>query len=216
MATQPAETRISWSSSKMAAKLRPERGSMDSHSHAYSLEALDRLCSSLCAILYDGGMPYRQATCVVASWIRPASRRRHYGLPLQTFKAAIQPRKHRRPQWRERDSSDPDAHARSHTHRTETAGQTQSPSNIPKYRTPGQHVTTLHSRAKAEHHTAAQAKTKQNPAGAGPTKRDSMQTTETTYPQWPNPRGHLPCRTSAHSTQETHTQHQQPSRAGIG
>ncbi|CAH2220556.1 Hypothetical predicted protein [Pelobates cultripes] len=163
----------------MAAKLRPERGNTGSHPHSHSQETFDRLCSSLCNILCDSGMSY------LRDWIRPVTRQRHYGLPLQTFKAAIQPRKHRRPQRRESDPSKAGACTRSYTHRSETATQPQSPSNIPKHRLPDQHVTTLPSRAKAEHHAAAQEKTKPNPAGAEPSPRESMAATETTYLTWP-------------------------------
>ncbi|CAH2322966.1 Hypothetical predicted protein [Pelobates cultripes] len=85
----------------MAAKRMPQKQNTQAQPTTDPLGNFDQLCVRLWSMLSERGMAYRWEVNLVATWIRPATRRRHYRHPLQTPRKTTRPYKHRRAQGRE-------------------------------------------------------------------------------------------------------------------
>ncbi|CAH2284637.1 Hypothetical predicted protein, partial [Pelobates cultripes] len=70
----------------MAAREGLEGEKSGTRPRTYPLKDLDRVFLSLCIALCVRVTSHKRATQTVASWLHPATRRCHFGLPLHTLK----------------------------------------------------------------------------------------------------------------------------------
>ncbi|CAH2312878.1 Hypothetical predicted protein [Pelobates cultripes] len=85
----------------MAAQRGPQERSTYDQPSTHPLGEFDQLCESLWTMLRERGMAYRRAAKLVATWIRPVTRRCHYRHPPQASVKAARLRKHRHSHGRE-------------------------------------------------------------------------------------------------------------------
>ncbi|CAH2329994.1 Hypothetical predicted protein, partial [Pelobates cultripes] len=78
----------------MAAQRGPNEQSTCAQPATYFLGALDQICASFWATLQSRGMTLQLAVKTVASWVRPATRRRYYRCLPQAPRTAIRRRRY--------------------------------------------------------------------------------------------------------------------------
>ncbi|CAH2283152.1 Hypothetical predicted protein [Pelobates cultripes] len=163
----------------MAAHRPLKKATKITQEHPHPLVALDRLCSAFCRILCDRGVPYPHAARVVASWVRPETRRRRYGDPLRSFREAARPHRHRPTTGREANLSGPGTLTHLHKQGKVRDGYPQGPSNTPKHNSTEHQAPTWRPRAATERRAEARATDTPHQATGGTGLAEAVQTLQT-------------------------------------
>ncbi|CAH2296589.1 Hypothetical predicted protein [Pelobates cultripes] len=161
----------------MAVQRGPHKPSIHTQPTSNPLGEFDRFCASLWTLLSDRGMTYRLAVKLVATWMRPVTRRRYYRHPPQATRTAARPCKSRRAQRCKTPPSSRRKHTGPHTHENETTKAASHISYSPATGTGVQQSSPPCLQVTAANRGAAWLNTPLNTTGAGPRRADAFKET---------------------------------------